>query len=204
MEDSIPMDSIPYPEDANSIFTSNGNNPGAKIWLVPSDNIVAGTPKTLNWANYPNGYVFEENMVGAVNGVPSHLISYTYIPPESINLGIGICAKPTIGISVTPNTVEFGYIYPGGSSAEQLVDVIITQTPEEVCVNVPLPIVDVEVGIELGAWTSTEMSTGITTLIENPVAVTDETIVSTGFTATASSNIVPGEYSQTITVSATF
>lgn len=82
LEGSRIMDSIPYSQDNNSIITSNGGYPGARLWLVPSEDIVLGNntvPKTLNWNHYPDGYLFEENLEGAVNGVPSHLITYRHI-----------------------------------------------------------------------------------------------------------------------------
>ena len=89
MDGTRVMESIPYAEDANSFVGSNSpGNPGAKIWLVPTSDIIPGTeatPKTLNWNNFAN-YLFEENMVGAVNGVPSELITYTSSPVETLRL----------------------------------------------------------------------------------------------------------------------
>ena len=139
MEGSRVMSSIPYPEDANSVSTANDENPGAKIWLVPSDNIILGTgttPKTLNWANFPSGYLFEENMnavddtIVVTNGVPSHLITYTYLASTSLigNAEVVACPVGTIGLSInTPNDLlDFGQLYPGQSSLPQDASIIIT------------------------------------------------------------------------------
>lgn len=168
---------------------------GAKIWIVPTVDLTDNIALPLDgW--HPLNYLFETD-----------LITYTYVEPDTINAGASICEQPTIGISANPNTINFGYLYPGQSSEEQNVDIIITQTPEEVCENVPLPTIEVTVGINLGEWSTPYMETEITSPETMPIVVeTNVESISTevGFTATTGDAIVPGTYTQTITISATF
>lgn len=190
---------LPHPNDAN--FDTSETDyciedrylhcSGAKMWLVPTIDLTDNTALPLDgW--YPLNYLFETDLI-------------TYKDTDIIMSSASICEQPTMGISADPNTINFGYLYPGQSSNQQIVDVIITQIPEEACENVPLPSVLVTVTVGLGSWTSTDMTTTISTPISNPVVVDSlEEIRPVGFTAHAGSSIVPGTYTQTITISTTF
>lgn len=191
---------LPHPNDANFDTTENNyceppdeyeHCYGAKMWLVPTVDLTGNTALPLyGW--HPLNYLFETDLI-------------TYKDTDIIMSSASICEQPTMGISADPNTINFGYLYPGQSSEEQDVDIIITQIPEEACEDVPLPSVLVTVVVGLGQWSSLDMTTTISTPITNPVIVdSPEEIRPVGFTAHAGSSIVPGTYTQTITISAIF
>lgn len=217
MEGSEVMNSIPYSEDANSVSTANGGNPGAKIWLVPSNNIIGDSPKTLNWANFPSGYLFEENLPNAINGVPSYLITYTYLAGTSLtgNAEVLACEIGTIGLSIdTPGgSLSFGQLYPGETSEPQDASITVTATDfatgENSCEHAPET---VPIFVTVNDWTSLNGNTmpASSTIIYGvdiselfvPGTTYELPLGTTGahLELTTPSNAVPDIYTQVITV----
>jgi len=190
--------SLPHPNDANFDTTKYDyciedgyvHCSGAKLWLVPTSDLTGDVSLPLDgW--YPLNYLFETDLI-------------TYTDIDSVIGTASICEQPTIGISADPNNINFGHMYPEQSSSGQLVDIIVTETPQDQCSTVD---VSVGVGIVLGAWNSPEMSTTFVPSYNPAIVIVGSTNPATypvTFTAHAGQNIVPGTYTQTITFTATF
>ncbi len=205
LEGSKVISTIPYPEDANSLSTSNGGNPGAKLWLVPTSDIVDGK---LNWAHYPDGYLFEENMPDAVNGIPSHLINFKYLAAGQTTGSVTVksCPVGTIGVDLTPDSLGFGELYPGQST--NVSGTVVVSASGFVCEQPPT---EVSVSFSATEWSSVignslpAESTVIIKSDESSFFLNSPTLFPVGtsnikFKLNLPSEAVPDVYSQTITV----
>lgn len=224
MSGSKVMDSIPYsPEDANSLVDSNGGFPGAKIWLVPSNDIVdngEGVPKTLNWVNYPTNYLFEENMVGVTvtNGVPSHLINYEFVEPVVQNIDVTGTMIVTCAPKEAAETATYGLMADdvvfdaivAGSTSEGSLDVTIQESPGTDCNTVDKTI---EVSVTPDVWKNeADETVDITTASVTPqdvnivggTSVPVEGTTNFALLASVGSAVYHGTYTSTITISAEF
>lgn len=178
------------------------NVDGGKIWMVPTANVhVATDGVTLVPDWNPSAYLFEANL--RVDGVEqiatSQLISYTKTNSNGVlNAAIGICAEPTVGI-VVPDSISFGMLYAGGSKTTDL-DVIVTEyVSDENCGS---KLMTATVSIIPGAWNVAGITTG--NVASQEVEVETTAIASFDLTATVDANVVPGSYTQTITVDAVY
>jgi hypothetical protein len=188
--------SMPFAIDPNGVEGANGGYPGAKVWLVPTTDIVDG----INWVNMGN-FLYEENLVSDNGGVPSHLITYTETTESGeTTADLGVCVEPSVGIAV-PETISFGKLYAGESASADL-DVEVTEyVSDEDCVGKG---VSVSVTVTPGAWTSD--ANILTTVDETVKSVMVTTTVSLNFVLNAAvgADVVPGSYTEVITVEAVY
>lgn len=197
-----------------NIPSNDDVNPKGKIWIVPTSEI--NSDYTLKWTGYANGatmndYLFESDNIAQITGDELTVLQrmggiiYTKAKSASDSLigNVVICDTPTIGVDIAQSTISFGSLYPGSSSEEQIVDATITQTTQNNCGLITVP---VTVEIIMGEWNTPEMSTSIDNPNLDIISISGLSIQlqQIGFVATAGLNAVPGTYSQTITFSATF
>ncbi len=202
--------------DMGSIPASDDVNPRGKIWIVPTDEI--NPDYTLKWTEYANGatmpgYLFESDKYTTENDPMSPstvqtrmggiIYTKTVVSTDSFTGTVIICGLPTIGVDVPETTINFGNLYPGETSTEQYVVAAITQTAQQGC---SLIAISTSVEVVLGEWNTPEMTTSVDNPNVNPVVVSTAltSLIPIGFTATAGQNVVPGTYTQIITLSATF
>jgi hypothetical protein len=117
---------LPSAPDTNAIVDHNVApdfylppfNKGAKIWLVPSEYYDATNKKMNSWSDsIADKILFETGLIN---------YTYTTVPGgESVGL-ITTIIEPIVGISVTPETINFGNVMIGHDSSE--FDIFITNT----------------------------------------------------------------------------
>lgn len=187
--------SMPFAIDPNGEVGANSENPGAKVWLVPSADVVDG----INWANMGN-FLYEENLGGAVNGVPSHLILYTKIGDGSASGEgiVGVCVEPTVGIAI-PDTVSYGKLYAGETTTADL-EVIVTEYVSDM--GCGTKIVPVTINVDLGAWSNLGITSPVVESISSEVET--EIVKSFVLSANVGADVPAGSYTQTITVEAVY
>lgn len=194
--------SMPFAIDPNGANGANDGYPGAKVWLVPSNDVVNG----INWADMGN-FLYEENMdavdptIIVTNGVPSHLITYTVATDSkstNTNANLGVCAVPSIGI--TASGVEFGKLYAGEFSTTGL-EVNINENVEQGCAGKDIL---VSVTVTPGSWTPPEnILTTVDEATKN-VMVTTTGVVNFVLKASVGSTVPAGSYTEVITITAVY
>lgn len=108
---------LPQPPDSNMLVSHAGPPDnythafGAKIWLVPSDCYNATTKQISTWS--PTRFLFETDLITytntALSGTPTAL-STTITEPAA-----------TIGLTVSPPTLNFGSVAIGACSADNAI-----------------------------------------------------------------------------------